>query len=50
LKKELGPDVDVVLVAGSNGVFDVSVDGRVVFSKRESGRFPDADDILNRLP
>ncbi|HHO48931.1 MAG TPA: SelT/SelW/SelH family protein [Desulfobacteraceae bacterium] len=49
LKKELGQDVDVELIAGSNGIFDVSVDGRVVFSKREAGRFPDAEDILSRL-
>jgi len=45
----LGQDVDVELIAGSNGIFDVSVDGRVVFSKREAGRFPDAEDILSRL-
>ena len=49
MKKVLGPDVDVVLVAGSNGVFDVSIDGRLVFSKREAGRFPETDDILSRI-
>lgn len=45
----MGQDVDVELIAGSNGIFDVRVDGRVVFSKREAGRFPDAEDILSRL-
>jgi len=49
LKKVLGSDVDVVLVAGSNGVFDVTIDGRLVFSKRESGRFPEVDEILSRI-
>lgn len=29
-----------VLTAGGGGVFDVVVDGELVFSKRVSGRFP----------
>ena len=28
------------LVPGSGGVFDVAVDGRVVYSKKQTGRFP----------
>jgi predicted Rdx family selenoprotein len=30
-------------------VFDVAVDGRIVFSKRDVGRFPEPDEILARL-
>ena len=31
LKKNLG--VDIELVAGANGIFDVTVDGKLIFSK-----------------
>ena len=32
--------VDVQLVKGSGGVFEVTVDGRLVFSKKALDRFP----------
>jgi selT/selW/selH-like putative selenoprotein len=37
-------------VKGDNGVFDVLVDGRLVFSKHEQGRFPEEREILGLLP
>jgi selT/selW/selH-like putative selenoprotein len=39
LRGELG--IEAELVAGDRGVFDVTVDGVMVFSKRSAGRFPD---------
>jgi selT/selW/selH-like putative selenoprotein len=30
-------------------VFDVSVDGRVIFSKKSVGRFPETQEILDAL-
>ena len=45
LQKRLGAEVN--LVAGSNGIFDVSLDGRMIFSKFEQGRFPQPDEIVN---
>jgi len=33
-------------VKGSGGVFDVAVDGRLVFSKHEVGRFPDPGEVV----
>jgi selT/selW/selH-like putative selenoprotein len=36
-------------VRGDNGVFDVEVDGRRVYSKDETGEFPDAEQILAEL-
>ena len=38
--------VEATLVEGSNGIFDVIVDGKLVFSKRETGRFPDPGEIV----
>ena len=37
------------LVKGDSGVFDVHVDGRRIYSKDETGRFPDPDEILRQL-
>jgi len=38
-------DAEVKLVPGAGGVFDVTVDGRLVFSKDKTGRFPDEGEI-----
>lgn len=43
LKQRFGADVE--LVRGGGGVFEISVDGRLVFSKKELGRFPTDDEI-----
>jgi selenoprotein W-related protein len=43
------PEVDVTLIKGSNGVFEVERDGKLVFSKKQLGRFPDHDEIFAQL-
>ena len=42
--------MEAVLIEGSKGVFDVVVDGELIWSKHETGRFPELDEILGRLP
>jgi selT/selW/selH-like putative selenoprotein len=42
--------VESVLERGDKGVFDVTVDGRRVFSKHDAGRFPEEAEILALLP
>jgi selenoprotein W-related protein len=37
------------LVCGGGGIFDVVVDGDMIFSKHESGRFPEPDEILSKI-
>jgi selenoprotein W-related protein len=39
----------VELIAGSGGIFDISADGRLIFSKKQKGRFPDSDEIVRLL-
>ena len=41
--------VQATLVAGSGGIFDVVVDGKLVYSKAETGRFPDPGEIVDKL-
>ena len=42
--------MDSTLVRGGGGEFEVTVDGRLVFSKKQEGRFPDVDEVLSKLP
>lgn len=37
------------LIRGDNGIFDVVVDGRRVFSKHEAGRFPEDGEVPRLL-
>jgi selenoprotein W-related protein len=37
------------LVRGSGGIFEVSVDGEPIFSKKEEGRFPTEKEIVDKL-
>ena len=41
--KSKGFSVD--LIKGSNGVFDVEIDGKLVYSKRTTGRFPNPEEL-----
>ena len=43
------PNLVVELVRGGGGVFDVSLDGKLLFSKHEQGRFPEPGEILSIL-
>ena len=47
LKEGLG--VDAELIEGSGGVFDVTVDGKLVYSKHQTGRFPDPGEVLGLI-
>lgn len=39
----------VEIVTGVGGIFDVHVDGELVFTKSMLGRYPDPDDVLPLL-
>jgi selenoprotein W-related protein len=39
----------VDVVPGTGGIFDVRVDGELVFTKRMIGRYPDPDDVMPLL-
>lgn len=47
IKKDFG--VEPQLIRGSNGVFNVTVDNRRIFSKYDEGRFPEEREILDQL-
>ncbi len=37
------------LVPGGGGVFEVTVDGTKVYSKKETGQFPTVDEVAGRI-
>ena len=34
------------IVAGTGGIFDIHVDGELIFWKKMIGRYPEPDDVL----
>ena len=47
IKKTLG--IEPKLIVGGGGVFDVHADGKVIYSKHETGRFPEDDEVIKLL-
>jgi selT/selW/selH-like putative selenoprotein len=41
--------VDAILRPGKGGIFDVTVDGVLLFSKHESDRFPNPGEIATLI-
>jgi hypothetical protein len=37
------------LIAGSNGVYDIIVEGDTIYSKHETKKFPDNDEIIKSI-
>ncbi|MBN2561953.1 MAG: Rdx family protein [Phycisphaerae bacterium] len=47
IRQEVG--VKAKLIRGGGGIFDVVVDGRKVFSKFQTGRFPEPEEVISQL-
>ena len=43
MEQKYGADVE--LVPGVGGVFEITVDGRLAFSKKQIGRFPTDEEV-----
>jgi selenoprotein W-related protein len=43
------PAADVKLRKSGGGVFEVTVDGRLAFSKKAIGRFPSDEEVLGTI-
>lgn len=41
--------VNAELIKSSGGVFEVVVDGKLVYSKKATGNFPDEKQLVNQL-
>ena len=47
LKKQFG--VESKLIKGGGGIFDVKVDGKLIYSKHQTGRFPEHREIFDAI-
>jgi selT/selW/selH-like putative selenoprotein len=43
------PDADVRLVQASGGLFEVTVDGKLVYSKKATGRHPASGEVRQAI-
>lgn len=48
ITEQTGADAEAV--PGVKGQFDVLADGALIFSKAETGRFPEENEVLGLLP
>ncbi len=48
VKKARG--IEATLIKGSGGQFEVVLDGKLIFSKKQLGRFPENQEILDQIP
>jgi selT/selW/selH-like putative selenoprotein len=49
IRRTYGTGINVEVIQGSGGIFDVVIDGEKVFSKHEEHRFPKNDEILTEI-
>lgn len=47
IKKALG--IDTTLIRGDNGIFDVRADGKLIYTKSKTHRFPEEGEITRLL-
>ena len=47
IKNEFG--IDCELIKGGGGIFDVRVSGQLIYSKADTGRFPEHHEVLNQI-
>ena len=43
------PDADISLRRSGGGVFEITVDGSLRYSKKATGRFPSEDDVIGAV-
>ena len=45
ISTKFGNDIEIELIPSSGGVFEVSLDGQLLFSKQKTGRFPEQKEV-----
>ena len=41
--------MEAALIEGAGGIFDVKVDGKLIYSKDRTGRYPEPQEIVDAL-
>ncbi len=48
IKREFA--IETELIESGGGVFEVEVDGSLIYSKKATGRFPEHSEVIEKLP
>ncbi|MBE3554656.1 MAG: Rdx family protein [Thermicanus sp.] len=40
---------EVTLITSKGGVFEITVNGKKIYSKKETGKFPDVEQLVNEM-
>ena len=48
--KQQRPGVEVTLTRGSGGQFEIVLDGTLIYSKKQLGRFPAPGEVVGLIP
>lgn len=46
---EFGRKYEILLVPGDNGVFDVTVEGDLIYSKHQTGRHAEYEEVAEKI-
>ena len=49
IKRQIEGVEEVTLTQSGGGVFEITVDGKLVFSKKQLGRFPETEEALDLI-
>jgi selenoprotein W-related protein len=49
ISTKFGKEVEIDLIPSSGGVFEVSLDGKLLYSKQSTGRFPSQQEVEGML-
>jgi selT/selW/selH-like putative selenoprotein len=49
VQKAFGNKVQTETLVGSGGIFDVQLDGELIFSKHQAGRFPANQEVVAEI-
>ncbi|TMQ73590.1 MAG: SelT/SelW/SelH family protein [Candidatus Eisenbacteria bacterium] len=48
IKKARG--LDATFIKGSGGQLEIVLDGQLIFSKKQAGRWPELNEVLEKIP
>ncbi len=48
-QRERGVKIEIEQIPSGNGVFDVALDGNLLYTKYETGRFPTPGEITRKI-
>ena len=48
-KLKISLELETELIEGSSGIFDVELSGKLIYSKSDTGEFPNEDSLIQKI-